>query len=213
MRKLTLPLLAAVAMFAVSAPVASAKPVKAHTSASLGSKLSQVSGALKGLQKALNQMKDINSGQTGAINGVDNRVTAVVAGLDSLGKKVDAIVAVATDSLTKLQAGLVSLAAAVQGAGVAGQLGAAGTAAPGAANTATPAALPTGTVYRQIVLSSASLGPLPAGTPVGARTYVKNPDVAGLYSNSWTCVGAGVSNEVFAASGGAASVSCTAHTP
>lgn len=105
MRKLMLPALAACALLAAGAPAAGAKA----QSASLGGKLSTVSGALKGLQKAVKQMKDINDGQTGAINGVDTRVTTVVANLTALSNKVDAIVAVATDSLTKLQAGLLAL--------------------------------------------------------------------------------------------------------
>lgn len=108
MRKLALPLLAACAVFAVSAPVASAAKGK-----STAAKLSTVSGAVKGLKKALKQLKDVDSGQTGAIGGVDDRVDTVVANLDTLGKKVDAIVAVATDSLTKLQAGLVTLGGVV----------------------------------------------------------------------------------------------------
>jgi hypothetical protein len=182
MRKLMLPLLAVCCVFAVSAPAA-------H-SATLSQKLSKVSGALKGLQKAVGQMKDINDGQTSSINGVDTRVTTVVANLTSLSSKVDAIVAVATDSLTKLQAGLTTLAAAVQGPGIAGQLGAAGTAAPGTGNAATPSTLPTGTVYRQIVLGPGGLSQV----PVGARTWVKMPDVTNpqlggvVYDNEYVCV-------------------------
>lgn len=198
MRKLTLPALAACALLAASAPVATAKPVKAHA-ASLGSKLSQVSGALKGVQKAVNQIKDVNSGQTAAINGVDGRVTTVVANLTSLSNKVDAIVAVATDSLTKLQAGLVSLSQATAAA--------AGTGDPNSSSTTTGATssvpavatstLSAGTLYRQLVLGPGAL----AALPVGARTWVKMPDVTNaalggtVYSNSWVCVAGNTSTQ------------------
>lgn len=98
MRKLALPLLAVCAVFAVSAPAAQ--------SATLGSKLSKVSGALKGLQKAVSLMDDVNKGQTGAINGVDARVTTVVANLDALDKKVTAITNAATSALTTINSAL-----------------------------------------------------------------------------------------------------------
>lgn len=104
-RKLLLPALAACSMFAISAPVASATTHKAHAS-SLGSKLSAVSGALKGLQKAVGFIKNVNSGQTAAIHSVDVRVDTVVANLDALGKKVDAITAAATAALTQINAAL-----------------------------------------------------------------------------------------------------------
>jgi hypothetical protein len=190
MRKLTLPALAACALLAASAPVATAKPVKAHA-ASLGSKLSQVSGALKGVQKAVNQIKDVNSGQTAAINGVDGRVTTVVANLTSLSNKVDAIVAVATDSLTKLQAGLVSLA---QGTAAAAGSGDPNNSATTTTATSTVPAVPTsslsaGTLYRQIVLAT---GGALNTAPIGARTWVRMPDVAAVgYSNTWVCTSAG----------------------
>jgi hypothetical protein len=196
MRKLALPLLAACAVFAVSVPAASAAP--------LGKKLSQVSGALKGLQKAVGLMDDINKGQTGAINGVDTRVTTVVANLTSLNNKVDSVVTVATSALTALQKGLTDLAAAVQGPGVAGQLGAAGSKLPGKAdgtNTATPDSLPGGTVYRQIVLANASYPPggtVPVGTPIGARTWVKlaPPGTAAPLDNAYSCTSAGVARQI-----------------
>jgi hypothetical protein len=91
-RKLMLPALAACALLAVSAPVAPAKSHKAHA-ASLASALSTLSGAVKGLKKGLKNVENVNSGQTGAINGVDGRVTAVVANLAVVKATVDAIVA------------------------------------------------------------------------------------------------------------------------
>jgi hypothetical protein len=189
-----LPALAACTMLAVTAPVAPAKT--AHV-ASVKSSLAKVSGTLKALQKGVSLIQDVDKGQTGAINGVDARVTTVVANLKSLSDTVAAVVATATTALTQLKdgltaagAGLTALSAAVQGPGIAGQLGAAGTAAPGTANTATPATLPTGTMYRQIVLSTA--GAFPAGTPIGARTWIRMPDVVSLgYSNTYVCTSAG----------------------
>jgi hypothetical protein len=214
MRKLALPALAACALLAAGAPAVQAKPAKAHAAASLGSKLSKVSGALKGLQKAVSLMGDVNDGQTGAINGVDERVTTVVANLSGLDAKVTAVITASTAALTKLQdaalalkAGLETLGAAVQGPGVAGQLGAVGTVNPGANNDATPTTLPTGTVYRQIVLSTAANGGLPAGTPIGVRLWIKMPNVTGLYSNAYTCLSGRVNSTASGAaaqSGGAA---------
>jgi hypothetical protein len=207
MRKLALPALVACALLAASAPVATAKPVTAHAAASLGSKLSKVSGALKGLAKAVSQMKDVNTGQTAAINGVDTRVTTVVANLTSLSNKVDAVVTVATASLTKLQDALTS-------PGIGGQLGAAGSKLPGkqdATNTATPDTLPAGTVYRQIVVATATYpgNGIPAGTPVGARTWVKlaPPATAAPLDNAYTCTSAGSARQLGLPDG---TISCTA---
>jgi hypothetical protein len=204
MRKLALPLLAACAVFAVSVPAASAAP--------LGKKLSQVSGALKGLQKAVGLMDDINKGQTGSIHDVDTRVTTVVGNLTSLNNKVDAVVAVATDALTKLQAGLTGLAQSTAAA--------AGSGDPNSATTTTtetssiPAVktstLATGTLYRQIVLSTGARGPVPVGAPIGARTWIKMPDVAALsYSNTWVCTSAGQTSTATAVG---YAVSCTGGT-
>ena len=166
MRKLALPLLAAFAVLAVAAPAANAVTAK---------------GVIAIVNKAIAPLKDINDGQTAAINRVDDRVTTVVADLTALSNKVDAIVAVATDSLTKLQA-------ALQGPNVGGQLGAAGSSLPGEKNSATPNSLPTGTVYRQIVLASAPGSPAD-GAPIGARLWVKMPAVTNLYSNHvWVCI-------------------------
>jgi hypothetical protein len=200
MRKLLLPLLAIAALCAFGVSTASAKttPRAAQAAASAKSLNKTIHGLGLGVAYAVNHNK-INAG----------RIDTIVGQLSAVLNGVPAIV----DGLTQLKAGLTALSAAVQGPTIGGQLGAAGTAAPGSANTATPSTLPTGTVYRQIVLSSAAFGPLPAGTPIGARTWVKNPDVTGLYANSYTCTGAGVSNEVATASGGAASVTCTGHTP
>ena len=185
------PLLAAFAVIAVTAPAANAVSAK---------------GAIKIVNAAIQPIVDINDGQTAAINRVDDRVTTVVADLTALSNKVDAIVAVATDSLTKLQA-------ALQSPGVGGQLGAAGTALPGSSNAATPTALPTGTIYRQIVLANGT-GPFAAanGAPIGARTWVKMPAVTNIYSNNtWVCTSAGKTGKV---AGGAldSQVDCPAGT-
>src|SRR5689334_21948738 len=95
MRKLALPLLAVFAVFAVSAPAANAVTAK---------------GVIAIVTKAIAPLKDVNSGQTKAINDVDTRVDTVVKNVESLSNKVNAVITVATDSLTKLQAGIVSLA-------------------------------------------------------------------------------------------------------
>lgn len=171
-RKLLLPALAACSLLAISAPAANAITAK---------------GVIGIVNKAIAPIKDINAGQTKAINDVDTRVTTVVANLTALSDKVDVIVKVATDSLLKLQA-------ALQGPTVGGQLAAAGSALPGSANSATPTALPTGTVYRQIVLQSG--GPAD-GAPIGARTWVKMPAVTNIYSdNTWVCTSGRGTNRV-----------------
>lgn len=197
MRKLALPALAACALLAASAPVATASSASASTtSEATVKKLKRVAGAVKALKQAVNIMEDVNAGQTGSISGVDGRVTTVAGNLGALDAKVTSVIAAATDALSKLESGLLqlkagleTLAAAVQGPKVAGQLGAAGTAAPGSGNSATPSNLPTGTVYRQIVLISGVGASPPDGAPAGARMWVKMPAVTGLYSNNtWVCM-------------------------
>jgi hypothetical protein len=115
--------------------------------------------------------------------------------------KVDGVLAVAPQIID----GLTKLKEALESPGVKGQLSAAGTAAPGAANAATPSDLPTGTLYRQIVLSTGgAFGP---GAPIGARTWVKMPDVAALgYSNKYACTSAGLTDT---AAGAAYTITCT----
>jgi hypothetical protein len=105
-----LPALAACTMLAVTAPVAPAKT--AHV-ASVKSSLAKVSGALKALQKGVSLIQDVDKGQTGAINGVDARVTTVVANLKTLSDTVTAVVAQATTALTALQNGLLAINAAL----------------------------------------------------------------------------------------------------
>lgn len=181
MRKLALPLLAVFAVLAVSAPAAQAITAK---------------GVIAIVNKALAPIKDVNAGQTKAITDVDTRVDTVVKNLAALSSKLDAILAVATDSLTKLQAGLVSVAQQTAAAAGTGDPNSTGTKT---AETATvpgvkTETLPGGTLYRQIVLSTGARAPVPAGAPIGARTWVKMPDVAALsYSNTWVCTSAGTS--------------------
>jgi hypothetical protein len=120
---------------------------------------------------------------------------------DHVEAKVDGVLAVAPQIID----GLTQLSDAVQGPGIKGQLSAAGTAAPGSSNSATPSNLPTGTLYRQIVLSTGgAFGP---GAPIGARTWVKMPDVAALgYSNKYACTSAGLTDT---AAGAAYTITCT----
>jgi hypothetical protein len=113
-RKLLLPALLACSMLAISAPVVSAKS-HAH-SASLASSLSKISGAVKGLQKAVGNIVKVNLGQTGAIHGVDTRVDTVVANVAAVKATVDAIVAgvpAIVDGLTQLKAGLLAIQSAL----------------------------------------------------------------------------------------------------
>lgn len=177
MRKLALPLAVCVVLGAGASPAMAAKSTNIKQNESIG----KLGGALKGVQKAISILSDINAGQTDSVNKAHAKA-------DSLKATVDAIVAVAGSALPALEKGLKDLAAAVQGPGVAGQLGAAGTSAPGSSNTATPSTLPTGTVYRQIVLANAP-GSAANGAPLGVRLWSKMPEVAGLYSNNeWVCV-------------------------
>lgn len=181
MRKLALPLLAVFAVLAVSAPAAHAITAK---------------GVIAIVNKALQPIKDVNAGQTKAINDVDTRVDTVVGNLRGLSSKVDAIVAAATDSLTKLQAGLISVAQQTAAAAGTGDPNSTGTKT--AETSSVPGVktetLPGGTLYRQIVLAQNQRGPVPPGAPIGVRTWVKMPDVAALgYSNTWLCTGAATS--------------------
>lgn len=202
MRKLMLPL-AAVCAFGVS----TAPSMAASANVKQNKKIGKINGALKGVEKAVSILEDINAGQTDSVNKAHAKV-------DSLASKVDAIVAVATDALTKLQVAVTSLAGTTAGA--------AGTDNPMATNAATTATsslaavktadLPTGATYRQFVLladsatfpspfnasqatlvaalTTAGLGTL----PMGVRTWVKMPDVnssslgGDFYKNTWVCM-------------------------
>ena len=180
MRKLALPLMAACATLGVVAiPATAGVKLEKKQNKSIG----KLAGAVGGVKSAITNLENINLGQTSSVNSAHAKV-------DALSATVTAVVTAATDALTKLQAGLTTLAAAVQGPNVAGQLGAAGSALPGAANSATPSALPTGTVYRQVVLI-AGTGTAADGAPAGIRMWVKMPEVTtpALYSNNeWVCV-------------------------
>ena len=195
-RKLLLPLLAVCVTLVAGVPAADA---------SLGSRIGAVAGKVAGLQKAIGHIQDTNTGQTAAINRNGDRIADSQKAIGDLQALVRGVIATATDSLTKLQTGLTDLAAAVQGPNIAGQLGAAGSAAPGAGNAATPSTLPTGTLYRQIVLSTG--GAFGAGAPIGARTWVKMPDVVAIgYSNKYACTSAGATDT---ATGAGYTVTCT----
>lgn len=183
--KLLLPALAACAMLAVSAPSSFATSANVNQN----KRIATVNGAIKGLKKAIGILQNVNAGQTSAIGEVDAKIVATQKTVQAIIDNVPTIL----NGLTALKAGLeaagaglTALSAAVQGPSIAGQLGAAGTSAPGAANTATPAALPTGTVYRQIVLAVGGAG---AGAPIGARTWLKLPELSatGYTNNSWVC--------------------------
>lgn len=214
-RKLMLPALAACCLLAVGAPLASARTHHAHASSKskisnkvhkLGVKVSGIGLAVLGVNHSIKALQDIDLGQTAAINNsiadaktLKGTVDAIVAGVpaivDGLTQLKDGLTTVgaglttlANVVQTQIGPGLTALSTAVQGPGIAGQLGAAGASAPGSSNSATPSTLPTGTVYREIVLSSAANGALPAGTPIGVRLWVKMPDAPGLYSNSYTCL-------------------------
>jgi hypothetical protein len=175
MRKLLLPALASCVLLAASAPVASA--AKAHSSASA---TSFILTKLKTHSSEIGALQDLATGFKAAFASLNTSVSTILAGVPTI-----------VNGLTALKDGLTTLAAAVQGPGVAGQLGAAGSADPGASNTATPSTLPAGTIYRQIVIAT---GGALNTAPIGARTYVRMPDVAAVgYNNTWVCTGAGTS--------------------
>src|SRR3954452_11340538 len=114
-RKLMLPALAACALLAVSAPVTTAKPVKAHA-VSLKKSLNKLASSIGSLKSQVKQINDTNSGQTGAINGVDKRVDTVVGNLTALSATVTAIVngvPAITSGLLALKDGLTQIQAAL----------------------------------------------------------------------------------------------------
>lgn len=204
-RKLLLPLIATAAL-GVTAPVAGAAS---------GSALGKLAGRIGKLEADAKRAEDINAGQTAAINRNGDRITDSQNAIGSLQAQVKAIIDAATTqiqpALVALKDGLTKLSTAVQGPGIAGQLGAAGTSAPGSANSATPEALPTGTVYRQIVLANAPGSPA-NGAPLGIRLWSKMPAVSGVYStNEWVCVSSKATGKI---GGGAldGQVACPAGT-
>jgi hypothetical protein len=95
-----LPALAACALLAVSAPVASAH--KAHTASSLSKKLSAASGAIKGLKKTVAALFNNDAGQVASIHNVDGKVVALDATVQTILSGVPAIV----NGLTALQTAL-----------------------------------------------------------------------------------------------------------
>src|SRR4051794_5884221 len=112
-RKLMLPALAACTLLAVSAPLASAKPTKAHA-ASIRTSLNKLAASIGALKSEVKGIHDTDSGQTGAIHGVDTRVDTVVGNLTKLTATVNAIVAgvpTITNGLTQLAAGLTAAGA------------------------------------------------------------------------------------------------------
>lgn len=182
-RKMLLPALAACALLAVGAPVASAS--KAHASKS--SATTFLLSAVKNINKKVGALQDLSKGFQAAFGSIHSALDPIVAAAPQILSGLTAL----KDGLTQAADGLTKLSDAVQGPNIAGQLGAAGTDPPGTSNTATPSTLPTGTVYRQIVIAT---GGALAGAPIGARTYVKLPDVAAVgYSNTYVCTGAGTS--------------------
>jgi hypothetical protein len=107
------------------------------------------------------------------------------------------------DAAPQIIDGLQKLKAALESPNVGGQLAAAGTGSPSAADPGNTR--PTGTLYRQIVLSTG--GAFGAGAPIGARTWVKMPEVAALgYSNKYACTSAGLTDT---AAGAGYTLTCT----
>jgi hypothetical protein len=101
MRKLLLPALAACALLAAGAPVASAH--KSHVATvSLGTKLSRAAGAIKGLEKTAKALFNNDAGQKEAIHTVDGKVAALGATVQTILSGVPAIV----NGLTALQTAL-----------------------------------------------------------------------------------------------------------
>lgn len=99
MRKLMLPL-AAVCAFGVSAAPAMA----ASANVKQNKKIGKINGAVKGVQKAISILEDINSGQTDSVNKAHAKA-------DALKTTVDTIVSVAGTALPALESGLKAAAA------------------------------------------------------------------------------------------------------
>jgi hypothetical protein len=102
MRKLLLPALAACALLAAGAPVASAHKAHAAATTSLGTKLSRAAGAIKGLEKTAKALFNNDAGQKDAIHTVDGKVAALGATVQALVAGVPTIV----NGLTALQTAL-----------------------------------------------------------------------------------------------------------
>jgi hypothetical protein len=113
-RKLMLPALAACALLAVSAPVASAaKTPRAHAAVS-GKSFNKLAKKVGNAIAKINSLKNADKGAAGAIHGVDGRVDTVVANLAAVKATVDAIVAnvpAITSALTALKDGLTAAGA------------------------------------------------------------------------------------------------------
>jgi hypothetical protein len=125
MRKLLLPALAACALLAAGAPVASAHKAHAAATPSLSSKLSKAAGAIKGLEKTAKALFNNDAGQTAAIGRNGDSITSLGAKVQSILDGVPTIVTNLTqagDGLKALQAvltdtvspALTSLGTAVQ---------------------------------------------------------------------------------------------------
>src|SRR4051794_7168711 len=206
-RKLMLPALAACALLAVSAPVTTAKPPTARAA------FISLKGVLGIVTKALKPIQDINSGQTAAIHRVDTRVDTVVAGLKTINETAVSLAAAFTASLTQLVQ-FTTLPAGTANPNTAGVKTASTSSVPAVLlSTLSP-----GTVYRQLVtlpdsatwpvpfdaaqaatVTALTAGGFPTTLPLGARTWVKMPDVnnaalgGDFYKNTWACTSGGVS--------------------
>ena len=101
MRKLLLPALAACALLAAGAPVASAH--KSHVATvSLGTKLSRAAGAIKGLEKTVKALFNNDAGQKDAIHTVDGKVAALGVTVQGILDGVPAITNALKDPVTGL---------------------------------------------------------------------------------------------------------------
>jgi hypothetical protein len=209
-RKLTLAALTAcLAISLVAVPTASAAKKKSPSATQAQSpsnkqlqrrvnqtnrSLRHANAYIKSLVAAVNGERTKSAGQDAQLGTIFNNVLpAATAALTQLGDGLLALKA----GLEQAGAGLTQLSAAVQGPNIGGQLGAAGSAAPGTGNAATPTSLPTGTVYRRIIVFDATDLGLPTshalhGAPLGVQTWVKMPDVASLsLANTYGCTGFG----------------------
>jgi hypothetical protein len=155
-------------------------------------------------ERALDEQRE--AGTNARFDEVEGKVHGIEAGTNARFDEVEGKVQGILDDLAPtILNGIAALNDALHGPNVAGQLDAAGTAAPGPSNSATPSTLPTGTLYRQTVLSTGgSFGP---GAPIGARTWVKMPDTPAIgYSNKYACTSAGLTDT---AAAGGYTVTCT----
>jgi hypothetical protein len=113
-RKLMLPALAACALLAVSAPLTIAKASTPTAYAAKANKsITKLAKAIGALKANVKQIRDTDSGQTGSIHGVDQRVDTVVANLTALSDKVTGVVAASTAVITQIVANLTKLGGVV----------------------------------------------------------------------------------------------------